>query len=92
MIVCELFPFLCVLQLLTSVAVHKWGGEIQEGIFNMLTLLVELVAVRLGHQPLSITLLDTLSLVNEAYVIMNTRCEVSILLNTLSDVSKAFDI
>ena len=55
-------------------------------------MLVELVAVRLGHQPLSITLLDTLSLVNEAFVIMNTRCEVSILLNTLSVVSKAFDI
>lgn len=49
-------------KLLTSVAVHKWGVEIQEGIFSMLTLLVELVVARLHHQPVSITLMDMLTL------------------------------
>lgn len=58
----------CVLfKLLTSVAVHKWVAEIQEGIFNMLTLLVDLVVARLHHHPVSLVLMDTLNLVRVKY-------------------------
>ncbi|KAL4237153.1 Ubiquitin carboxyl-terminal hydrolase 24 [Mactra antiquata] len=49
-------------KLMTSTAVHRWGTEIQEGIFNMLQLLVDLVAARLQHQPVHQHLLDVLSM------------------------------
>jgi ubiquitin carboxyl-terminal hydrolase 9/24 len=45
-------------QLSNSPAVHRWNTEIQEGIFNMLQLLVDLVAVRLQHLPVPKGLMD----------------------------------
>uniref|UniRef100_A0A673Y507 Ubiquitin carboxyl-terminal hydrolase 24 n=1 Tax=Salmo trutta TaxID=8032 RepID=A0A673Y507_SALTR len=41
-------------KLLTSSAVHKWGTEIHEGIYNMLMLLVELVAERVKRDPIPV--------------------------------------
>ena len=51
-------------KLMTSNAVHRWGGEIQEGIYNMLGLLVDLVAARLKHQPVPCELLGVLNMVS----------------------------
>lgn len=50
-------------QLLTSSAVHKWGTEIHEGIYNMLMLLVELVAERVKQDPVPINLMGVLTMV-----------------------------
>ncbi|XP_028817089.1 ubiquitin carboxyl-terminal hydrolase 24 isoform X2 [Denticeps clupeoides] len=49
-------------KLLTSSAVHKWGTEIHEGIYNMLMLLVELVAERVKQDPISIGLMSVLTM------------------------------
>ncbi|XP_046339329.2 ubiquitin carboxyl-terminal hydrolase 24-like isoform X2 [Haliotis rufescens] len=49
-------------KLLTSAAVHKWGSEIQEGIFDMLLLLTDLVVARLQHDPVPVGLLEALNL------------------------------
>ncbi|BFY99847.1 hypothetical protein BsWGS_02887 [Bradybaena similaris] len=49
-------------KLLTSNAVHKWGIEIQEGIFNMLGLLIELVVASLKQDTLNPVLMDCLKL------------------------------
>ncbi|XP_041474973.1 ubiquitin carboxyl-terminal hydrolase 24-like isoform X2 [Lytechinus variegatus] len=49
-------------KLLTSKAVHRWGAEIHEGIYNMLQLLIELVAVRLKHKPVPLELLEVLAM------------------------------
>ncbi|KAF5923119.1 hypothetical protein HPG69_012208 [Diceros bicornis minor] len=48
--------------LLTSSAVHKWGTEIHEGIYNMLMLLIELVAERIKQDPIPIGLLGVLTM------------------------------
>ena len=61
--ICLLSP-----QLLTSAAVHRWGTDIQEGIYTMLQLLVDLVATRLQHQPVPVGLLGVLSTVSYGYV------------------------
>lgn len=50
-------------QLLTSSAVHKWGTEIHEGIYNMLMLLVELVAERVKQDPTPVNLMAVLTMV-----------------------------
>lgn len=47
-------------KLMTYSAVHRWNGEIQEGIFNMLQLFIDLVATRLQYLPVPINLLDVL--------------------------------
>ncbi|XP_053324952.1 ubiquitin carboxyl-terminal hydrolase 24 [Spea bombifrons] len=49
-------------KLLTSSAVHKWGTEIHEGIYNMLMLLVDLVAERIKQEPIPIGLLGVLTM------------------------------
>uniref|UniRef100_A0A8B9K721 Ubiquitin carboxyl-terminal hydrolase 24 n=1 Tax=Astyanax mexicanus TaxID=7994 RepID=A0A8B9K721_ASTMX len=49
-------------KLLTSSAVHKWGTEIHEGIYNMLMLLVELVAERVKQDPIPIGLMGVLTM------------------------------
>uniref|UniRef100_A0A8C1QPK7 Ubiquitin specific peptidase 24 n=1 Tax=Cyprinus carpio TaxID=7962 RepID=A0A8C1QPK7_CYPCA len=49
-------------KLLTSSAVHKWGTEIHEGIYNMLMLLVDLVAERVKQDPIPIGLLGVLTM------------------------------
>ncbi|KAA8589843.1 hypothetical protein FQN60_013208, partial [Etheostoma spectabile] len=49
-------------KLLTSSAVHKWGTEIHEGIYNMLMLLVELVAERLKQDPVPVNLMGVLTM------------------------------
>ena len=48
---------------MTSGAVHRWGSEIQEGVYTMLQLLVDLVAARLHHNPVPLCLLDVLAMV-----------------------------
>lgn len=50
-------------KLMTSKAVHRWGAEIHEGIYNMLQLFIELVAVRLKYKPVPIELLEVLGMV-----------------------------
>ncbi|XP_063056881.1 ubiquitin carboxyl-terminal hydrolase 24 isoform X4 [Engraulis encrasicolus] len=49
-------------KLLTSSAVHKWGTEIHEGIYNMLMLLVELVAERVKQEPIPVGLMAVLTM------------------------------
>ncbi|CAJ0965117.1 unnamed protein product [Ranitomeya imitator] len=49
-------------KLLTSSAVHKWGTEIHEGIYNMLMLLVDLVAERIKQDPIPTGLLGVLTM------------------------------
>ncbi|KAM5148138.1 ubiquitin carboxyl-terminal hydrolase 24 [Mantella aurantiaca] len=49
-------------KLLTSTAVHKWGTEIHEGIYNMLMLLIELVAERIKQEPIPTGLLGVLTM------------------------------
>ncbi|KAG2461370.1 UBP24 hydrolase, partial [Polypterus senegalus] len=49
-------------KLLTSSAVHKWGTEIHEGIYNMLMLLVELVAERVKQDPIPVGLMAVLTM------------------------------
>uniref|UniRef100_A0A2C9KAF6 Ubiquitinyl hydrolase 1 n=1 Tax=Biomphalaria glabrata TaxID=6526 RepID=A0A2C9KAF6_BIOGL len=49
-------------KLLTSNAVHKWGIEIQEGIFNMLGLLIELVVSSLKQPTIYPVLMDCLKI------------------------------
>ena len=50
---------------MTSTAVHRWNTEIQEGINNMLQLLVDLVAARLLHMPVPISLMEVLVMVRK---------------------------
>ncbi|XP_064624443.1 ubiquitin carboxyl-terminal hydrolase 24-like isoform X2 [Lineus longissimus] len=52
----------CFQKLLTAGAVHRWGTDIQEGVYTMLQLLVDLVAARLLHKPVPIGLLNVLSM------------------------------
>lgn len=49
--------------MLTSTAVHRWNTEIQEGINNMLQLLIDLVVARLQHLPVHQHLMDVLTMV-----------------------------
>nr|XP_023674608.1 ubiquitin carboxyl-terminal hydrolase 24 isoform X1 [Paramormyrops kingsleyae] len=49
-------------KLLTSSAVHKWGTEIHEGIYNMLMLLVDLVAERVRQEPVPVGLMSVLTM------------------------------
>ncbi|XP_033116308.1 ubiquitin carboxyl-terminal hydrolase 24-like [Anneissia japonica] len=49
-------------KLMTSSAVQRWGPEIQDGIYNMLQLLVTLIATRLQHQPVPTAMLQSLLL------------------------------
>ncbi len=50
-------------KLLTSSATHRWQAEIQEGIFNMLELFIDLVVTRLQHDPVPTQLLTILAMV-----------------------------
>ena len=52
------------LQLLTTQAVHRWGQEIHEGIYDMLHLLLNLVASRLKYKPVPFGLLELLTQVH----------------------------
>lgn len=52
-------------QLLTTLAVRNWTPDVQEGVYNMLMLLIELVVERLSHPPLPEKLLsNVLSMVS----------------------------
>ncbi|KAL9950990.1 hypothetical protein ACROYT_G043576 [Oculina patagonica] len=51
----------CFKKLLTTQAVHRWGPEIHEGIYDMLHLLLNLIASRLKYKPVPFGLLDLLS-------------------------------
>lgn len=57
-------------QLLTSSAVHKWGTEIHEGIYNMLMLLVELVAERVKQDPVPVNLMGVLTMVRSFLLVI----------------------
>eukprot|EP00095_Tigriopus_kingsejongensis_P003305 maker-scaffold355_size198070-snap-gene-0.39 protein:Tk03305 transcript:maker-scaffold355_size198070-snap-gene-0.39-mRNA-1 annotation:"ubiquitin carboxyl-terminal hydrolase 24 isoform x8" len=48
--------------LLSSNATQRWQTEIQEGIYDMLDLFIELVLARIGSQPLPTGMLQTLAL------------------------------
>lgn len=63
-----------VLQLLTSSAVHKWGTEIHEGIYNMLMLLVELVAERVKQDPVPVNLMGVLTMVGFCLLSVYNLC------------------
>ena len=56
------------LQLLTSGAVRRWGPEIQEGIYNMLQLLVDLVTAALQHETIPVNLMYVLAQVRKITV------------------------
>jgi ubiquitin carboxyl-terminal hydrolase 9/24 len=47
---------------MTSGAVLRWGREIQEGIYDMLQLFVDLVSTRLRYEPVPVELLNVLAL------------------------------
>ncbi|XP_077980970.1 ubiquitin carboxyl-terminal hydrolase 24-like [Glandiceps talaboti] len=49
-------------KLMTSGAVHRWGSEIQDGIYYMLQLLIDLIATRLKHDPIPVGLLNILGM------------------------------
>lgn len=60
----------CFHKLLANGAVRRWGLEIQEGVFNMLDLLTNLVIVRLKHGPVPEALLK------DVYALaMDCKCE-----------------
>jgi len=52
-----------ILQLLTSQAVNRWAFDIQEGIYDMVELFVDLMAYRMKHEPIPTDLLQTLAMV-----------------------------
>uniref|UniRef100_A0A667YUH8 ubiquitinyl hydrolase 1 n=1 Tax=Myripristis murdjan TaxID=586833 RepID=A0A667YUH8_9TELE len=54
--------FICISEYLLFSAVHKWGTEIHEGIYNMLMLLVELVAERVKQDPIPVNLMGVLTM------------------------------
>lgn len=65
--------------MLTSSAVHKWGTEIHEGIYNMLMLLVELVAERVKQDPVPVNLMGVLTMVGSLTLFL--FCQRTLLLN-----------
>ncbi|XP_071800380.1 ubiquitin carboxyl-terminal hydrolase 24-like isoform X2 [Asterias amurensis] len=64
---CQRFVSRCmpeaIKKLMVSNAVHRWGAEIQEGIYNMMQLTVDVVAARLKHKPVPVELLGVLTMV-----------------------------
>jgi ubiquitin carboxyl-terminal hydrolase 9/24 len=48
-------------KLLTSNATFRWHTEIQEGIYNMLELFIDLILARLPHAPVPVSMLGTLA-------------------------------
>lgn len=60
--------------MLTSSAVHKWGTEIHEGIYNMLMLLVELVAERVKQDPVPVNLMGVLTMVRRVTLLLGILC------------------
>lgn len=48
---------------MTSGAVHRWNAEIQEGIFNMAELFIDMCVARLQHLPIHHEILNILTLV-----------------------------
>ena len=64
--------YLCLMtQLLTSAAVHRWGIDIQEGIFDMLQLLIDLIATRLRYEPVPADLLHVLAMVRSNHLFID---------------------
>jgi len=51
------------MQLLDSGPVGKWNHEIQQGVYNMTCLVIELITIRLNQEGVPEILLNTLSLV-----------------------------
>ena len=50
-------------QLVTHEAVFRWDQSIMDGIYDMLRILMELVAERLKQAPIPVVLLDVLAMV-----------------------------
>jgi hypothetical protein len=42
--------------------VNNWGLEVQSGVFDMVELLVDLIAARLSYSPVPVQLLETLAI------------------------------
>lgn len=58
-----------------SNAVHRWNTEIQEGINNMLQLLIDLVVARLQHLPVHQQLMEVLCMVSCRFIkIVSGHC------------------
>lgn len=51
----------CFHKLLCSAAVKKWTPDVHEGVFNMIQLFVDLVAMRLKYSPIPLKMLTSLS-------------------------------
>lgn len=68
-----------------SSAVHKWGTEIHEGIYNMLMLLVDLVAERVKQDPIPTGLMGVLTMVRKRTCTdMKDLCYVSVVVISTS--------
>ena len=52
------------LKLLDSIPVKNWGNEIQQGVYNMTILALELIAIRTSQEGVPEFLLNTLALVS----------------------------
>ncbi|KAJ8306054.1 hypothetical protein KUTeg_016599 [Tegillarca granosa] len=73
-------------KLMTSAAVHRWSTDIQEGIFNMLQLFIDLVVARLQHQPVPVTLLDVLTMSMAALLRPLGMCAEFLNSNTVQEI------
>ena len=51
---------------MTTGAVRRWGPEIQDGVYHMLQLLIDLVATALQHDTVPVGLLNVLVMVSVA--------------------------
>ena len=51
------------LKLLDSMPVNKWNAEIQQGVYNMTMLFIDLICIRLNQPGVPDILLNTLNLV-----------------------------
>jgi len=60
-----------------SAAVHRWGIDIQEGIFDMLQLLIDLIATRLRYEPVPVDMLHVLSMVCSDCLFIMSDCIIS---------------
>jgi hypothetical protein len=53
--------------------VNKWNSEIQQGVYNMTCLVIELIAIRVDQTGVPEVLLNTLSLVNTVLFLINSH-------------------
>jgi len=56
------FNFIFLFKLQCSHHVNNWGVEVQLGVFDMVELLIDLIAARLSYFPVPVQLLETLTI------------------------------